>query len=70
MNEKLNEKIIIIGIDSKIGNALKNYNNTKKQVFGTTRKKNSINTNTLYLDLEEPDLDILTEKFTIFLDIE
>ena len=59
------ENVLIIGVDSQIGIALKNYLTTKKiTVFGTTRKKENTNLNTYYFDLEKPDFEIFTKKFS------
>lgn len=59
------ESVLIIGVDGNIGSALKNCLTSKKiPVFGTTRKKEHINQNTYYFDLEKPDFEIFTNKFT------
>jgi dTDP-4-dehydrorhamnose reductase len=59
------ENVLIIGVDSQIGIALKNYLTTKKiTVFGTTRKKENTNLNTYYFDLEKPDFEIFTNKIS------
>jgi len=58
------EKVLIVGIDSQIGSALKRHlNKNGIEVFGTSRKK-TISTNTYYFDLETPNFDIFTEKFS------
>ena len=59
------ENVLIIGVDSQIGSALKNHLTIKKiTVFGTTRKKERANLNTYYFDLEKPNFEIFTNKFT------
>ena len=59
------ENVLIIGVDSQIGSALKNHLTLKKiTVFGTTRKKERANLNTYYFDLEKPNFEIFTNKFT------
>ena len=66
-NERDNkqEKVLIVGVNSQIGNALKNYLTTKNiTVFGTTRQKEHTNPNTYYFDLEKPNLEIFTNKFS------
>ena len=64
-NHNNQENVLIIGIDSQIGVALKNYLTQKKiTVFGTTRKKENVNPITYYLDLENPDFEKLTNNFS------
>ena len=66
-NERDNkqEKVLIVGVNSQIGNALKNYLTTKNiTVFGTTRQKEHTNPNTYYFDLEKLNLEIFTNKFS------
>jgi len=59
------EKILIVGIDSQIGSALKDYLIDKKiQVYGTTRKINRLNENVFYFDLENPSFELFTMHFT------
>lgn len=62
---KIKERVLIIGINSRIGSALKDYLLSKNiSVFGTTRKKESTDKSTYYLDLENPNLNIFSTKFT------
>lgn len=59
------EKVLIIGIDSQIGDALKIYLISKKIiVYGTTRRKEFVNRNTYFLDLEKPSFEIFENEFT------
>lgn len=59
------ENVLIIGVDSKIGSALKKHLVTKNiTVVGTTRKKENLNKNTYYFDLEKSDFQIFDKKFT------
>ena len=53
MNHK--SKILILGADSKIGSYLKRYLDKKYQVITTTRRKDLVSENSIYLDLEDPE---------------
>lgn len=57
------KKVLIVGIESQIGSALKELLiNNSFDVKGTTRKKET-NKNTYFLDLEEPDYEVINKKF-------
>lgn len=59
------KKILIVGVDSFIGNSLFNYLIKKKiATTGTTRRKETLDQNRIYFDLEKPDFDILKNKFS------
>jgi dTDP-4-dehydrorhamnose reductase len=61
---KKKEKVLIIGIDSQIGEALKIYLIKKKIiVYGTTRRKEFVNQNTYFLDLKKPSLKFFENEF-------
>ena len=56
--------ILIIGVDSQIGSSLQKtlkYNNFN--VFGTTRKKERVNSKTLFFDLANPKIDFNLSQF-------
>ncbi len=46
---------MILGADSKIGSYLKRYLDKKYQVITTTRRKDLVSENSIYLDLEDPE---------------
>lgn len=56
------ENILIIGQDSQIGSYLKenlkNYN-----IYGTTRRKENVNANTLFFDLAKTSIDLDVKNF-------
>ncbi len=58
-------KILILGGDSKIGSYLKKYMGNKFQVVTTTRRKNLVSENCIYLDLNDPE-NFKKYKFTGF----
>jgi dTDP-4-dehydrorhamnose reductase len=59
------EKTLIVGINSRIGSALKNFLVSKNiMLFGTTRKKEMVNEHTHYLDLEDPEISVFATHFT------
>ncbi len=56
------EKVLIVGVDSKIGSALKKHFKKSYITFGTTRKKEKKSEDTYYFDLEHPNFDFLPKK--------
>ena len=58
------KKVLIFGVDSQIGNSLKDFLiKNGIEVFGTTRRKRNINKHTYFFDLEQPDFDVFTMEF-------
>ena len=58
------KNILIIGVESQIGSSLQQtlkYNNFN--VFGTTRKKERVNSKTLFFDLANPIIDFNLSQF-------
>ena len=62
--QKFSRNILIIGVDSQIGSSLQKtlkYNNFN--VFGTTRRKERVNSKTLFFDLANPIIDFDLSQF-------
>jgi len=62
--QKCSSNILIIGVDSQIGSSLQKtlkYNNFN--VFGTTRRRERVNSTTLFFDLANPIIDFHLSQF-------
>jgi dTDP-4-dehydrorhamnose reductase len=62
--KKCSRNILIIGVDSQIGSSLQKtlkYNNFN--VFGTTRRRERVNSTTLFFDLANPIIDFYLSQF-------
>ena len=62
--KKCSRNILIIGVDSQIGSSLQKtlkYNNFN--VFGTTRRRERVNSTTLFFDLANPIIDFHLSQF-------
>jgi len=59
------EKILIVGIDGSIGSTLfTRLPSLGFEVYGTSRNRSKLNTQVKFLDLENPNLDLLENEFS------
>ena len=59
------EKILIVGIDGSIGSSLfTRLPSLGFEVYGTSRNHSKLNTQVKFLDLENPNLDLLENEFS------
>ena len=64
MSSPNTKKVLIVGIDSAIGEALREFLMRDSYIVqGTTRRSNFIDKDIYFLDLMEPSLDIFEKKF-------
>lgn len=64
---KNKKKILILGIDSFIGNYIKKKISKQFIIYGTTNKKSKLNSKTFFLDLKKPNLKIIKKEFDVIL---
>tara|TARA_B100000941_G_scaffold231045_1_gene173453 strand:+ start:41 stop:820 length:780 start_codon:yes stop_codon:yes gene_type:complete len=56
------KKVLIVGIESLIGSHIKRKFSKKFKIYGTSYKKNKLNKKTFFLNLKNPNLNIIKKK--------
>ena len=57
------KKVLIVGIESLIGSHIKRKFSKKFKIYGTSYKKNKLNKKTFFLNLKNPNLNIISNFF-------